>query len=559
MAEAETLWGLLGEVAGRHGARPALVDAGAGERRVTFAELQERSAAVSGGLRRLGLGRGDAVAVFLPTGAEWVEVLFAAARLGVGVVGVNTRYRGDDLRHLLRVSQAKVLVVADRFGGVDLPGIVADALAEGTGALACVVVAPGPAAAGWRDLPVPAVGFADLASGGGEAAPEPAGRASDFAIAFTTSGTTGLPKLAAHDQASVVLHARNTARAFGVRPIDAGLVALPLCGTFGFSSALAMLAGGAACVLQARFDATEAARLVERHRVSHFNGADGMLAAILATEGAGGCLASWREGVFANFANGGAEVVAGAEELVGARLTGVYGSSECFALLARWPADAPAELRRRDGGLLVGDGLEVRAADPATGAVLGPGEEGELQFRGYAVTSGYLGDEEATRAAFTTDGWYRSGDLGATLGAAEAEAGRGFLYRARLKDSLRLRGFLVDPVEIERRLGAHPGVRLAQVVGVAVPGEGDVAVAFVQPEPGAAAPPDEEELRRFCGAGIADYKVPRRVVLVGAFPTVDGPNGVKIRKADLRDEASRLLAAAPTGQGAGAGRLGGVR
>jgi fatty-acyl-CoA synthase len=211
----------------------------------------------------------------------------------------------------------------------------------------------------------------------------------------------------------------------------------------------------------------------------------------------------------------------------------VYGSSETFAHLSRWPIDAPVEQRVRNGGVLVDEAMEVRAADPVTGAVVAAGAQGELQFRGPSVLREHLGNPEATRAAFTPDGWLHSGDVGRC-----EPGGRSFVYLARLGDALRLAGFLTDPVEIERRLLSHPGVDAAQVVGVAGPGGGDVAVAFVVPGDGRT--PTEDELIGHCAAGLANYKVPRRVVLVDSFPTVDGANGVKIRKSELRDMAGAL-------------------
>jgi acyl-CoA synthetase (AMP-forming)/AMP-acid ligase II len=160
---------------------------------------------------------------------------------------------------------------------------------------------------------------------------------------------------------------------------------------------------------------------------------------------------------------------------------------------------------------------------------------GELQFHGPSVLRVHLGNPEATRAAFTEDGWMRTCDIGIC-----SPVGRSFVYVARQGDALRLAGFLTDPVEIERRLLAHPGVQAAQVVGVAGPSGGDVAVAFVVAA-GAGAP-TEDELVRHCAAGLANYKVPRRVALVESFPTVDGANGVKIRKSELREMARGLVA-----------------
>ncbi len=213
-------------------------------------------------------------------------------------------------------------------------------------------------------------------------------------------------------------------------------------------------------------------------------------------------------------------------------MTGLYGSSEGFALMSGWEPTAAVADRSRSGGRLISETMEVRCCDPETGRELGHDEPGELQFRGPNLIEGYLGNPEATAAAFTGDGWYRSGDLGHTIDE------RTFVFLARLGDSLRLRGFLCDPAEIERHLEAHPGVTTAQVVGVER--DGDVAVAFVT---AGSTNPTEDELIAHCRAGLANFKCPARVIVVDAFPVTEGPNGTKIRKTDLRDRASALLQA----------------
>src|SRR5690606_23358804 len=111
--------------------------------------------------------------------------------------------------------------------------------------------------------------------------------------------------------------------------------------------------------------------------------------------------------------------------------------------LTRWPGSWPVELRHRAGGIPVAERLEVRVIDPESGDPVPEGDAGELCFRGPQVLARYLGDPEATARALAPDGWFRSGDLGRL-------ADGGFEYFARLGDSLRLRGFLVDPAEIER-------------------------------------------------------------------------------------------------------------
>jgi acyl-CoA synthetase (AMP-forming)/AMP-acid ligase II len=157
-----------------------------------------------------------------------------------------------------------------------------------------------------------------------------------------------------------------------------------------------------------------------------------------------------------------------------------------------------------------------------------------LQLRGYNMMRGYLNNETATAQSLTSDGWFRTGDLA----YAQNDA---FVFLSRIGDGLRLRGYLVDPSEIEAFLCRHPAVSAAQVVGVRLQGEGDVAVAFVR----ASQQISEAELLPYCREGIANYKVPRRIVQVDEFPVTEGPNGTKIRKAALREHASQVLSTAP--------------
>jgi fatty-acyl-CoA synthase len=279
-------------------------------------------------------------------------------------------------------------------------------------------------------------------------------------------------------------------------------------------------------IIPSRFNPAEAATLAERYAVTHLNGSDDMLLAVMDQ---GRDLGRWRHGMQAEFAGRGEEAVARAE-LIGARITGAYGSSETFAVLTRWLPSDPAAVRHRMGGVPVDPATKVRTVDTTTGAVLPAGESGELQLRGPSVLSAYLVEHGTAPPPLTADGWFPTGDLG------RVQPDGGFLYFARLGDTLRLAGFLTDPAEVEQHLLAHPAVNGAQVVGAPKQGGGEVAVAFVLATGGV----DEAALLSHCRHGLANYKVPARILLVDAFPTVDGANGVKIQKAELRERAARL-------------------
>lgn len=506
---------------------------------LTYAELEDRSARLAGGLEKLGVRPGEALAVWLPNVVEWVMIELACARLGVMVAPLNTRYRSAEAAHLLRTSQARVLVLPAGFMDIDYLGILSETLGELPAGrsgpsvapdLRHVVVVDLGETRGEVDVPNGCIPFSRLLSG--ERAADRS-RPDAALNLFVTSGTTGPPKLAVHDQESITGRFESAGRMQGLGPGAAALCVLPLCGVWGLGLAIAALVRGAVCVLLPRFDGEVSVAAIERWGVTHVHGSDTMLRAILEASAADATtLASWSSGNFGNFTGRpGEELVRLAAQVADVRLGGAYGSSECLAMAALWPVEQPIALRAQGGGHLVDAGTQVRTCDPETGELLPPEQPGELLLRGSGVMSHYLNNPEATEAAFN-DGWYRTGDLGYVLDE------RRIVFLARLKDSLRLRGFLVDPQEIEEHLAGHPDVVLAQVVGVDE-ADGQRAVAFVQRRDGSDA--DEASLRSYCRGRIADFKIPSRVILVEDFPTVDGPNGIKIQKFALRERATELL------------------
>jgi fatty-acyl-CoA synthase len=216
----------------------------------------------------------------------------------------------------------------------------------------------------------------------------------------------------------------------------------------------------------------------------------------------------------------------------GLKMIGIYGSSEMQAVLSKQDDEMTPEQREVGGGKLITQATRVRAVDLATGKTLPHGEQGELQFKGPSCMMGYYGNEAATREAFTTDGFFRSGDLGYTV--AEGD----FVFLSRIGDVLRLSGFLVNPMEIEAVLDAHPSVQVSQVVGIDGP-RGPLPVAWVQLKAGATL--DEAALTAHCAKQIANYKVPKFVLPITDFPFTPSANGNKIQKAKLRDMAATAL------------------
>jgi len=482
--------------------------------------FKERVLRTAAGLRRAGVAPGTRVALWLPNGAAYLAAIFACARLGALAVHINTRFRVGEVGNLLRRSGAIALVTQWGFAPVDFPTIFAAVPGADRAALRSLLGVNIPAGvSGLAGLPV-----LPLESEAADAGPnEVAGKTP--CLTFTTSGTTGGPKLVMHDQQTIAGHAVDVARHIGLDAEAALLGTLPFCGTFGNVAAMAALAGGAHVVCLAQFDAAAAADLIRRHRITHVIGGDDMFARLAAAAGARP-FDSVRFSAFAAFHSTTAGAIAAAEE-VGMRPRGLYGSSEVQALFAV----GEGENRLFGGGVPVNRQARLEVRDPESGLGLSVGASGELWIDTPSRFVEYLDNPEATARAIGADGMFRTGDLGRLTG-------HGFIYETRIGDSMRLGGFLVAPEEIEAVIQALPGVEAVQVVAAA--GEGEkVPVAFVKPAGGAKL--DEAALRAHCREQLARFKVPHRIVVVDAFPVVDSPNGPKVQRVRLREIAEALL------------------
>ncbi|HJQ60918.1 MAG TPA: AMP-binding protein [Vineibacter sp.] len=510
-------------------ANPDAVAVMAPEGEFTYAALDEASGRVAAGLRRLGVGPGDRVAIWLPNIPAWLATFFACARLGAIAMAVNTRFRSSELADILGRSGAKILVFWPAFKQIDFAGILADCDRDALRHITTFVAYGQPAAGGavgrtLFDRPVES--YDSLA--GSTPLPDVAGTGDSGCAIFTTSGTSNRPKFVLHDQRTLVAHSRAVARAKQVGPHSATLLVPPLCGVFGLSTTLTALAGGGRVLMSPVWNAEDDAEKIVRHGVTHMPASDTALTALLKQPQAPLFGRTLRHVGYACFSPGEADIIDRADA-VGLHLSGLYGSSELQALLASADPDEPIDERRLGGGWLANPTSTVRARDPESGRVLPHGETGELEFHAPdSVMRGYFGNPEATAAAFTDDGWFRSGDLGYTRAANR------FVYLARMGDVLRLGGYLVNPAEIEEVVQECDGVAECQVIGVTVGGELK-PVAFVVAR--ADTTIDEATVKGHATRRLARHKVPLRVLVIDAFPVTMSANGTKIQKAKLRELA----------------------
>lgn len=501
------------------------------DRRLTYGQLLDGADQWARFFSGLGLSVGDPIALWLPNGVTWLMAELAAARLGLIVTPVNTRFRAPEVREILARAQTRIVVGPRVFAGIDFPALFAE------------VTKASPA----QDRPtaphlphlLQAVFIDDdeLPDATGDL-PDPV--ADDLLLnLFTTTGSTGTPKLAMHRQSDVVIRFRAAATRFGIGPGDRLLCVLPLCGVWGLGIALSALLSGATAVMSPTFDPDAAATAMGRLRINHLHGGDNMILSILdAPTLKPETLDAWRTCCFGAFTGQPAVQTIDRIEAAGAHVRAIqaYGSSEGLAFITAATPDAPPPERALAGGGLVDRETRLRVVSPGTGQSVTVGETGEIQLAGATVTHGYFNDDAATRLAFTEDGWFRTGDLGRSTPD-------GAVFIARLGDTLRLRGNLVDPAEIENVLCQHPDVAEAHVVGARTPDMGDVAVAFVAPRSGR--DPTSQTLDAWCRQRLAGFKTPTRIVMTNDIPKAQGANGVKVQKGPLRDRAQALFSTPP--------------
>jgi len=528
--------GLLPErAAERWGAREALAFQGA---RWTFAELAAGVDLAAKGLLQLGIAPGDKVALWMVNRPEWLHAMFAIMQIGAVLVPVNTRFRTEDMAYVLGQSDAVAVILGERSGPVDYLGIMREVV-PGLGARADArfpalrhVIAltgePRTDAIGWRAIVEGGRRVSDVALRERARAVDPA----DDAFVFYTSGTTGFPKGAVHDH-RIVRNTADMADRMGVTAADVILMYLPLFHAFGFiCGALMSLIAGARQVLTETFDADRCIDLIASERATMIHGFDTHFNDLLAAQDKNPRdVSSVRTGICGTGMASSIPVARRAHRTFGHFMTG-YGMSEVGIATLSDIQSTDEQCIEANGSPL--PGCEIRVVDPATGLDQPVSAPGEILVRSYMVTPGYYMKPDETARALDKEGWFHTGDMG----ALRADGHLHFL--GRYKDMLKIGGENVDPMEVEGFLMSHPAIRMAAVVGVPDPRLSEVAVAFVQLEPGFAL--TESQVIEHCRGRVASFKAPRHVAFVDEFPMTSTG---KIQKVKLRERARTEWADAP--------------
>ncbi|OIH96684.1 long-chain-fatty-acid--CoA ligase [Curtobacterium sp. MCBA15_001] len=494
------------------------------KRTTTYAELEDQITRAANGLRKLGVTAGDRVALVLPNCPQHVVAFYAVLRLGAVVVEHNPLYTPRELRHQFEDHGAKVAIAWDKSvatlqefpADVRLDAIVSVDLTRAMPrstrlALSLPVAKARESRAKLTTSVRGTTKWDDLVSSRRLSRKHARPATDDTALIQYTSGTTGTPKGAVLTHRNLIANAAQS-RAWvpQIRPGDGSVVyaILPMFHAYGLTLCLTFAMSMASrLVLFPAFDPALVLPATKRHPPTFLPAVPPIYARLQhAADAAKVSLRGIEIGISGAMALS-ADVVEPWEQRTGGFLVEGYGLSECSPVLMA----NPVSHARREGSIgLPLPSTEVRVADPDDPTkVLGTDEPGELQVRGPQVFSGYWGKADATDEVFTTDGWFRTGDI------VQIDA-EGFVRIVdRLKELIITGGFNVSPTEVEDALVKHPSVREVAVVGITQGGNEQVVAAVVPVDPDTF---DADALRSYAREHLAAYKVPRRVVVVEDLP-----------------------------------------
>lgn len=489
-----------------------------GGRSTGYADFAAQVDGLATAWTRLGISRGDRIAIAATNDPAWLVTYMATVRIGAVLVTLNVVYREREFLHMLGQSGARLLVCDHVSGDFAFAPFLAE-LRPQLPALENLVFLGAPddgADHRWEELAATPAD-PDAIAAAGAVLPE------DPAVILYTSGTTGEPKGAVLTHRSLLASARAQAERFGQSADDVVLGALPFNHvgglTCGFGAAL--VSGGALAVLP-RFVPEDVLATMASAGVTLMLGVPTMYTLLLSADG----FSPDRVGAVRRCVVGGSNVEPAlaariVEAFGGAGLSNLYGLSETSGACIISAPDDSLETVSTTIGTALGD-FSARIVDPS-GEPVACGGTGELQIRGDCVADGYWQMPEETRAAFLTDGWLATGDMGVMT-----EDGHIALH-GRSKEMYVRGGYNVYPAEIENVLGTHPSVAMCAVIGYPDETFGQKGCAFIVPVPGTEV--DRAALLDLCRRMLADYKIPDRIEIVDELPMT--PAG-KIRKYELR-------------------------
>lgn len=536
-----TLPNLMANARSKFPDQPFLV---CGDQQLTYAEADARSAELARGMLAAGIGKATRVAILMPNSPDWVLCWLAASRIGAITFPVSTLFQPRELAWLLDHADIDTLLVTGHYAGHDymerleraIPGLAAQRttpLAIPSHPYLRRVVAWGDTSRAWAlrgpdDVLAlaaarPAIDNAFLASVESKIVP------SDSLLAICTSGSTAEPKVVLHSHSSALLtpymHLTYKVRNGGMRDF----VGMPLFWLGGLNvNLIPGLFEGACLVFSPTPKTDDILDTIVRHKVNRVN-----------------MWMTQRKALFDRAAEKGINLAAMVGDIteprdadgniipMNRRVSSILGMTESFGPHGvEWRNTILPESRAGSLGHAV-EGIERRIVDQVSGAVLAPGETGELQIRGFTLMQGYY--KKARDEVFTRDGWFSTGDL------CHLDADGYIYFHSRRSEMIKSMGANIAPREVELQLESLPGVREAIVFGVPDEKRGESVMAVVVPLEGQKV--DGNALRAGLKDRLSSYKVPDDII-VARFEDIPRTDSGKSKKNELRKILPTLKAAA---------------
>ncbi|HLG73996.1 MAG TPA: acyl--CoA ligase family protein [Chloroflexota bacterium] len=496
--------------------KPAIVY---GDRKITYAQMQERCRRVASALRANGLQTGDRVAIISPNVVPMAEMHFAVPMAGGVLVAINIRLSADEIAYILEHSGAKFLFVDTEFNHLTKPGQVEHIVNL------------------LDDRSFPKLDgyptYKDFyTSGSPEEQPDWLESEYDTISINYTSGTTGRPKGVMYHHRGAYLNALGENITSHIESDAVYLWTLPMFHCNGWCYTWSIPAAGGTSVCLRKFDPEQAWNLIEKENVSNMCGAPTVLIA-MANHPRAKEVKLKRPLTITTAGAPPSPTILGQMEALGIRVEHVYGLTETYGphTVCQWQdawsdlsPDERARQRARQGVSYVIANARTRVVDEHMNDVPADGETmGEVVMRGNNVMKGYYDNPEATATAFR-GGWFHSGDLAVMHPDGYIE------LRDRAKDIIISGGENISTIEVEQVVVKHPAVMECAVIGVPDDYWGEVPKAFVVLKPGAAATADD--IVAFCRDNMAHFKAPKYVE-IGELPKTSTG---KIQKFVLRDK-----------------------
>ncbi|PWV93785.1 2,3-dihydroxybenzoate-AMP ligase [Paenibacillus cellulosilyticus] len=517
--EGLTFGEMLRNRAAAHGDQVAIVG---GAHRLTYQELDRRVDRLAAGFSALGIQPSDRVVVQLPNISQFFDVIFALFRLGALPIFALPLHRSSEISYFCEFSEAAAYIIPDTHAGFDYRPMASEVKSKLLTLQHVIVVGD----AGFS-------GHVELNGLYMEPIQLPDVKSSAVAFMQLSGGSTGLPKLIPRTHDDYMYSLKKSVEVCKLDSSSVYLAALPVAHNFPLSSpgVLGTLYAGGTVVLSLTPSPDEAFALIEQEKVTITALVPPLAIVWIEAIGTRSCNLSSLQVLQVGGAKFSAEAARRVRTSLGCTLQQVFGMAEGLVNYTR--LDDPEEVIIHTQGKPMSEWDEVRVVDDEDQPVP-PGEAGHLLTRGPYTIRGYYKAEEHNAKAFTSDGFYRTGDI-----VMLTESGY-LVVEGRAKDQINRGGDKVAAEEIENHLLAHPDVHDAAVVSMPDDFLGERTCAFIIARGNQ---PRAAEIKSFLRErGIASYKIPDRIEFIDAFPTTSVG---KVSKKALREMIAHKRSSPP--------------